>query len=78
MILKPKRSCIMKFGFGTGSYNGHSVKDLPGFYKANRFIVLTSVTSNTIPNILDMVFNLLPGGTSRRRKRLLPIGSGSP
>ena len=54
----------MKFGFGTGSYNGHSVKDLPGFYKANRFIVLTSVTSNTIPNILDMVFNLLPGGTS--------------
>ena len=54
----------MKFGFGTGSYNGHSVKDLPGFYKANRFIVLTSVTSNTIPNILDMVFNLLPGGSS--------------
>ena len=54
----------MKFGFGTGSYNGHSVKDLPGFYKANRFIVLTSVTSKTIPDILDLVFNLLPGGTS--------------
>lgn len=55
---------IMKFGFGTGSSLGHSIKDIPGFYKANRFIVLTSVTSNTIPNILDMVFNLLPGGTS--------------
>ncbi len=54
----------MKFGFGTGSNLNHSIKDIPGFYKANRFIVLTTVTSNTIPNILDMVFNLLPGGTS--------------
>ena len=54
----------MKFGFGTGNYSNRSIKDIPGFCKANRFIVLTSVTSNTIPNILDMVFNLLPGGSS--------------
>lgn len=54
----------MRFGFGTGRYNENSIKNIPGFYKANRFIVLTSVTSNTIPNILDIVFNLLPGGST--------------
>lgn len=54
----------MKFSFGTSSSFGKSVKDVPGFYSANRFIILSSVTSDTIPNILDLIFDLLPGGTN--------------
>lgn len=38
-----------------------SVKDVPGFYKYNRFIVLSEVTSDTIPNILDLIFDLTSG-----------------
>lgn len=54
----------MKFSFGTSSSFGKSVKDVPGFYSANRFIILSSITSDTIPNILDLIFDLLPGGTN--------------
>ena len=43
---------------------GSSVKDVDGFKSYNRFIVLSSVTSTTIPNILDMLFNLSLFGTS--------------
>ena len=37
---------------------GSSVKDVDGFKSYNRFIVLSSVTSTTIPNILEMLFIL--------------------
>ena len=43
---------------------GSSVKDVDGFKSYNRFIVLSSVTSTTIPNILEMLFSLTPFGTS--------------
>lgn len=41
-----------------------SVNDLKGFRSHNRFIIFSSVSSNTIPNIIDLIFNLEPGGTS--------------
>ena len=43
---------------------GSSVKDVGGFKSYNRFIVLSSVTSTTIPNILDMLFSLTLFGTN--------------
>lgn len=55
----------MKLPFGEKNYNfGTSVKDIDGFKSYNRFIILSSVTSNTIPNILDIVFSLSPIGTA--------------
>lgn len=41
-----------------------SVDQLEGFRSHNRFIIFSEVTSNTIPDIIDAVFNLMPGGTS--------------
>ncbi len=41
-----------------------SVNDLKGFRSHNRFIVLSEVKSDTIPDIIDMIFNLEPGGSS--------------
>jgi len=54
----------MKFDFGSNrSSFGKNIKDIPGFYTANRFIILSSVTSDTKPDIMDLIFGLLPGGT---------------
>lgn len=41
-----------------------SVDQLDGFRSHNRFIVFSEVKSDTIPDIIDAVFNLMPGGTS--------------
>jgi hypothetical protein len=49
--------------FGSNFSFGKTIKDVPGMVKANRFIILSEITSNTIPNILDMFFGLFPGGT---------------
>lgn len=38
-----------------------SVGDLKGFRSYNRFIILSEVRSNSIPDIIDMIFNLEPG-----------------
>jgi hypothetical protein len=59
---------------------GSSVKDVDGFTSYNRFIVLSSVTSNTIPNILDLLFNLSPFGTNHfdpsvKKTRVLVINT---
>lgn len=59
---------------------GSSVKDLDGFTSYNRFIVLSSVSSNTIPNILDLLFNLSPFGTNHfdasvKKTRVLVINT---
>lgn len=51
----------MRFDFATkGSTFGKTIKDVGGFTKANRFIILSEIHSSTIPNILDMFFGLLP------------------
>ena len=55
----------MKLNFANNSAMiGKTIKDIPGFASAHRFIVLSSVKSNTIPNILDIFFGLFPGGTN--------------
>lgn len=54
----------MKFDFGTNSSHfGRTIKDIPGFCSADRFIILSSVTSDTKPDIMDLIFGLFPGGT---------------
>lgn len=52
----------MKLNFGNSIIlsNG-SVKNIEGFYRYNRFIVLSEITSDTIPNILDLLFNFTSG-----------------
>ena len=55
----------MKLGFGNSNFGAlanKSVKGLDGFYRYNRFIVLSEVTSDTIPNILDIIFEATSGG----------------
>lgn len=55
----------MKLGFGNSNFGvlaNKSVKGLDGFYRYNRFIVLSEVTSDTIPNILDIIFEVSSGG----------------
>lgn len=64
----------------SGPKFGSSVKDVDGFTSYNRFIVLSSVTSNTIPNILDLLFNLSPFGTNHfdpsvKKTRVLVINT---
>lgn len=55
----------MRLAFGSSAPKfGVSVKDVEGITSYNRFIVLSSVISNTIPNILDLLFSLSPFGTS--------------
>ena len=34
-----------------------SVNDLKGFRSHNRFIILSEVRSNSIPDIIDLIFN---------------------
>lgn len=71
----------MKLPFGQSAQKfGTSVKDLDGFKSYNRFIVLSSVTSNSIPNILDLLFNLSPFGTdtvmvTAKKTRVLVINT---
>jgi hypothetical protein len=51
-------------GFGNPNYGvlaNRSVRGLDGFYRYNRFIILSKVTSDSIPNILDIVFNITAG-----------------
>lgn len=50
--------------YSSNSLLKQSVKDLKGFRSYNRFIILSEVESNTIPDIIDLIFNLAPGGTS--------------
>lgn len=70
----------MRLDFGTRGTFGKTVRDIPGFTKAQRFIILSEVTSNTIPNILDLVFGLFPGGTdyvldNSKRTRVMVINT---
>lgn len=58
MLFVPKQE------YSTHSLLKKSVGDLKGFRSYNRFIVLSEVKSNTIPDIVDIIFNLMPGGTS--------------
>ena len=61
----------MRLDFGTKRNSiGRTVSDLPGFAKANRFIILSEIKSHTIPNVLDLFFGLFPGGTE-----FIPYGS---
>lgn len=61
----------MKFNFGNNLQTiGKSVYDIKGFAKVHRFIILSEIKSNTIPNILDLFFGLFPGGTE-----FIPYGS---
>lgn len=54
----------MKLNFGSQmSSFGKTVRDIEGFARAQRFIILSEVSSKSIPNILDMFFGLFPGGT---------------
>ena len=50
-------SLTSKGGFASTS------DDIEGFKFKNRVIVLSEISSSTIPDIMDLVFNLLPGGS---------------
>lgn len=56
----------MKLGFCNSdegsAFAVKSAKNIEGFYRYNRFIVLSDVSSSTIPNIMDLVFNVFCGG----------------
>lgn len=59
---------------------GSSVRDIEGFKTYNRFIVLSTVSSTTIPNILDLLFSLYPFGTesipqNSKKTRVLVINT---
>lgn len=41
-----------------------TVNSIDGFRSRNRFIIFSEVKSNTIPDIIDLIFNLEPGGTT--------------
>lgn len=61
----------MRLNFGTNkNMIGKTVSDIPGFANAHRFIILSEIRSNNIPNILDMFFGLFPGGSD-----FIPYGS---
>lgn len=49
--------------FDSGSKLGKSVKDIDGFKSYHRFVILSEIVSDTIPDIMDLIFNLLPGGS---------------
>ena len=55
----------MKVNFGGKSLQrmATSPKDLKGFKSYNRFIVISEITSDTIENILDVFYSLLPFST---------------
>lgn len=70
----------MKFDFCKKNiYRGGNVKDnVKGFCSADRFIILSDITSDTIPNILDMFFNFITGVNgyvdySSRKTRVMVI-----
>lgn len=71
----------MKFGFGQPASNfGKTTKDVDGFCRYQRFIVLSEIKSDTIPNILDMVFNLFSDGidmipSDAKKTRVLVINN---
>lgn len=52
----------MRLNFGSGRNTfGMTTSDVPGMYRLNRFIIISEISSKTIPNILDIFFGLLPG-----------------
>lgn len=52
----------MRLNFGSGRNTfGMTTLDVPGMYRLNRFIIISEISSKTIPNILDIFFGLLPG-----------------
>ena len=54
----------MRLNFGSGRNTfGMTTSDVPGMYRLNRFIIISEISSKTIPNILDIFFGLLPGVT---------------
>lgn len=71
----------MRLNFGTGrSTFGMTTKDVPGMYKLHRFIVLSEISSNSVPNILDIFFGLFPGGIdcvdeSSKKTRVMVINN---
>lgn len=55
----------MRFNFANNSTTiGKTIKDIPGFASAHRFIILSEIKSSTIPNIMDLFFGLFPGGSN--------------
>jgi hypothetical protein len=55
---------IMRMNFGTGSGSfGKTIHDIGGFKTYSRFIVFNKINSSTIPDVLDIIFNLNPRGT---------------
>ena len=71
----------MRLNFGSGrSTFGMTTSDVPGMYRLHRFIVLSEISSKTIPNILDIFFGLLPGVTEMvegysKKTRVIVINS---
>lgn len=52
----------MKISLGSNALSSfNTIKDIKGFNFCKRYIILSEIHSNTIPDIMDMVFNILPG-----------------
>lgn len=55
----------MRVNFANGGWAGKkSMSDVEGFKRARRYIILSEINSSTIPNILDLFFGLMVGGTN--------------
>lgn len=71
----------MRLDFGSGRNTfGMTTSDVPGMYRLNRFIIISEISSKTIPNILDIFFGLLPGVTEMvegysKKTRVIVINS---
>ena len=71
----------MRLNFGSGRNTfGMTTSDVPGMYRLNRFIIISEISSKTIPNILDIFFGLLPGVTEMvegysKKTRVIVINS---
>lgn len=71
----------MRLNFGSGRNTfGMTTSDVPGMYRLHRFIILSEISSKTIPNILDVFFGLLPGVTEMvegcsKKTRVMVINS---
>lgn len=54
----------MRLPLGSSRFKSKkTIDDIEGFKYRNRFIVLSKITSNSIPDIIDVIFNLNPAGT---------------
>ena len=71
----------MRLDFGSGRKTfGMTTSDVPGMYRLHRFIIISEISSKTIPNILDIFFGLLPGVTEMvegysKKTRVIVINS---